>query len=113
MYGGLVNKAPEMGVIQDGPWKGKWNGDHKYQVDMSEQLIPMGSNHIIGDVKVKVVHQDTIAAWGQCHQPASDCPGRGLAKQCYQNGGAWVSLIGHLRGRYSKCWGFRYGRGES
>ena len=102
MFGGQVKGAPRMGVYTEGPWRGQWNGDRIFNVNMGDQKTPMGSFHLIKGCKVKIVYQGNVPTCGRCHGPPNKCPGRGVARECKEKGGPWVPLMVHMR----KLWDF-------
>ena len=97
-FGGkLKNIPPEFCKIKDGPWKGQFNGERRYKVDISGQKMPMGSFHIIGGTKVKITYRGNTSTCGRCQAPPSQCPGGGIAGRCRDNGGPMVPLGPYIR----------------
>ena len=97
MFGGVVKGPPRMGIYTQGPWRGQWNGDRIYSVNMGDQKLPMGSFHIIMGFKVKIVYQGNIPTCGRCQNFPDLCPGDGVARVCKEKGGPWVPLMSHMR----------------
>ena len=58
------------------------NGERKYVVDMSNSLCDMGTYHHLGGNKVKIIYRGNKRTCGKCHQTASECTGKGIAKEC-------------------------------
>ena len=56
-FGRIVNDSVIYGKYAEGPFKGKFNGERKYQVDFSEQKLSMGTYHIIDGERVKVFYR--------------------------------------------------------
>ena len=55
-FGAKVSGSePVYGVHKEGPWKGQYNGDRRYKADFSGQLLSMGTYHLLGGAKVRVV----------------------------------------------------------
>ena len=92
-----MKEPPRMGTHNEGPWRGQWNGDRVYNVNMGDQKIPVGSFHLIRGCKVKIVYQGNIPTCGRCHQHPNQCPGKGVARECKERGGPWVPLMSHMR----------------
>ena len=96
-FGGkVINVPPEFCKVSSGPWKGQYNGDRRYKVDLSSLRRPMGSYHIIGRRRVKVVYPGNVATCRRCQGTSTTCPGGGLASRCRENGGEEVPLEPHI-----------------
>ena len=80
----------------EGPFKGKKNGERKYQVDFGNSKMCMGTYHIIDNCKVKVFYRGNRKSCGRCHQFANNCVGGGLAKNCEAGGGGRLPLADHM-----------------
>ena len=88
---------PIYGVHKDGPWKNQYNGERRYRADFTSQKLPMGTYHLIGGDKVRVVYPGNIRTCGRCHGPPDTCVGAGMAKDCTERGGQRVSLASHMK----------------
>ena len=82
---------------KNGMWKDQNNGDRRYTVDMSTQLMNMGTFHVIMGEKVRIIYPGNTKTCGNCHEAASSCPGNGIANKCRQNNGKTVRLDDHMR----------------
>lgn len=52
-FGGeIINRNVVYGKFMDGPLKGKYKGDRKYQVDCSGGILTMGTYHFLDGSKV-------------------------------------------------------------
>ena len=97
-FGGkITTPTPQLCTFRDGPWKGQYNGDRRYRVDFSGQKRPMGSFHILGGTRVKVVYTGNTSTCGRCQGYPTECPGGGIAGRCRENGGQMVPLGSHMR----------------
>ena len=56
-FGRIVNNSVIYCKFTEGPFKGKFNGDRKYQVDFSESKIHMGTYHLIDGERVKIFYR--------------------------------------------------------
>ena len=102
-FGGkMVGIEPIYGVYRDGPWKGQYNGDRRYKVDVTGQIIPMGTYHLINNDKVRVAYPGNTRTCGRCHQAPISCPGGGIARVCGEQGGEKKSLLHHMKQIWSK-----------
>ena len=81
----------------DGPFKGKVNGDRKYQVDFSGSSLSMGTYHYLDGERIRVYFRGNIKTCGRCHQSAQTCLGGGIARNCQSQGGQRVDLFEHMR----------------
>ena len=77
-----MTKQAVYGRDKEGPFKGMLNGERKYVVDMSNALCDMGTYHYLGGNKVKIIYRGNKRTCEKCHQTASECTGRGIAKEC-------------------------------
>ena len=80
-----------------GPFKGKCNGERKYQVDFSKATRQMGTFHLIDGCKVKIFYRGNKKTCGRCHKSAADCSGDAVAKNCALGGGAREFLSDHIK----------------
>ena len=105
-YLGKFGKVKSSSVIyceySEGPFKGKKNGDRRYQVDFSGTRKHMGTFHLIDNSKVKVFYRGNMKTCGRCHKPASICIGSGIARNCEIGGGDRVKLIDHMRSLWNE-----------
>ena len=88
--------------FETGPFKGKYNGGRKYQVDFSDSSRQMGTYHLIDGCKVRVFYRGNIKTCGRCHKVASECLGGGMAKDCDAAGGSRVFLSDHMKYLWTK-----------
>ena len=95
--GKLVSKEVIYGKHGDGPLKGVFNGERKYNVEFSEKARPMGTYHFLDGAKVRIFYRGNSKTCARCHQVAGNCLGGGFAKDCQLNGGHKVDLAEHMR----------------
>ena len=91
-FGKLMNQSVIYSKFTEGPFRGKFNGERKYNVDFSDSSRPMGTFHIIDGAKVRVFYRGNKKTCGRCHKFSADCPGDGLARDCEAAGGDRVNL---------------------
>ena len=95
-FGGQILSPPDMCTTKSGLWKGKVNGDRRYKANFSNQLMAMGTYHLIAGKKVRFVYPGNLRTCARCHQPAESCPGKGFATACKASKGTQVLLSSHL-----------------
>ena len=100
-FGSVTNNSAVYSKYETGPFKGKYNGERKFQVDFSTSKFQMGNYHIIDGNKVRIFYRGNIKTCGRCHKPALECAGGGLAKNCEVAGGDRVTLIDHMKRLWS------------
>ena len=81
----------------EGPFKGKLNGDRKYQVDMTTAVSTMGTYHYLDGERIRVYYRGNTKTCGRCHQGPDQCRGGGIARECQEQGGARKDLIVHMK----------------
>ena len=81
----------------DGPLKGAFNGERKYNIEFPDTARPMGTFHFLDGAKVKIFHRGNTKTCGRCHKVAAICQGGGYAKDCERSGGQRVDLAQHMR----------------
>ena len=82
---------------KDGPFKGKYNGDRKYQVYTRKSKIKMGTYHLIDVSKTRIFYPGNKRTCARCHETSEVCPGKAVAVDCEKNKGIKVSLIDHMK----------------
>ena len=102
-FGGeIISSNVIYGKFTDGPLKGKYNGDRKYQVDFSNCIKPMGTYHFLDGTKVRISYRGNARTCGRCHGDTNNCKGKGIARDCESAGGERVSLHDHMRSLWSE-----------
>ena len=96
-FGTVKTNTVIYGKYDTGPFKGKYNGDRRYQVDFSRAQKQMGTYHLIDGSKVRVFYRGNRKTCGRCHKLASECPGEAIARNCALGGGARVFLTDHMK----------------
>ena len=96
-FGTVVTTSVIYDRYKEGPFKGKYNGERKYQVDFTKSSISMGTYHIMDGERVRVHYPGNKKTCGRCHQTAELCKGGAVAKDCEENDGIKVSLYDHMR----------------
>ena len=101
-FGTVITNSVIYDRYKDGAFKGKYNGDRKYQVDFTKTGASMGTFHIIDGSRVRVYYPGNKKTCGRCHQSADKCKGDAVAKNCEENGGTKVELQDHMRNLWNK-----------
>ena len=97
-FGGvLVSNSVIYAKHGEGPFKGKLNGDRKYQVDMTSTQTQMGTYHYLDGERVRVYYRGNAKTCGRCHLTAQQCKGGGIARECQTEGGPRKDLIQHMK----------------
>ena len=96
-FGTVIKNEVIYGKHGDGLFKGKYNGDRRYQVDFSKSVRTMGTYHIIDAAKVRIFYPGNKKTCGRCYNFADGCPGGSIAKECEKLKGPRVSIIDHMR----------------
>ena len=86
--------------FSEGPFKGKCNGERKYQVDFTESSRSMGTYHFLDGTKI--FYRGNEKTCGRCHRTSRTCLGGGIAKECDQAGGGRMHLNDHMRKIWSE-----------
>ena len=95
-FGGKITSPPEMCNTRSGLWKGRKNGDRRYKADFTNQLMAMGTYHLIAGKKVRFVYPGNLRTCARCHQTSEACPGKGFASVCKENNGPQVLISSHI-----------------
>ena len=97
-FGGvLISKNVIYARHGEGPFKGKVNGDRRYQVDFSTATTTMGTYHYLDGERVRVYYRGNTKTCGRCHQGPGQCLGGGIARECQAEGGQRKDLIEHMK----------------
>ena len=96
-FGNVTNKTVVYSKFEIGPFKGKFNGERKYEVDFSKASRHMGTYHIIDGSKVRIFYRGNKKTCGRCHKTAEECPGKSIARDCDSNGGDRTHLSDHMK----------------
>ena len=96
-FGTVLEKTVIYSKYPEGPCKGKFNGERKFQVDFSKANVQMGTFHIIDGCKVRVYYRGNTKTCGRCHKGANQCPGSGYARDCEAGHGQRVFLSEHMK----------------
>ena len=100
--GNILNANVIYSKFTEGPFKGKFNGDRKYQVDFTNCTRTMGTYHFLDGVRVRIFYRGNEKTCGRCHKVARDCLGAGIARDCDAQGGIRVQLSDHMRKIWSE-----------
>ena len=95
-FGGQVLSSSEMCTTRSGLWRGKVNGDRRFKANFYNQLMAMGTYHLIAGKKVRFVYPGNLRTCARCHHSGESCPGKGFATACKANNGPQVLLSTHL-----------------
>ena len=93
----IVNNNVTYVKYIEGPFKGKFNGERRYQVNFSNCTRQMGTYHYLDGAKVKIFYKGNHRTCGRCHRSSYKCPGKGIAKDCHTAGGPKVYLNDHMK----------------
>ena len=96
-FGNVINRSVIYDRYKEGAFRGKYNGDRKYQVDFTKSKISMGTFHIIDGSRIRVYYPGNKKTCGRCHMTAENCKGDAVAKSCEENLGVRVDLHDHMR----------------
>ena len=98
-FGGvIISRSVIYSKYSEGPFKGKYNGEWKYQVEFSKQISRnMGTYHYLDGEKTRIFYRGNDKTCGRCHQTSRGCPGKGIARECQEAGGGRVNLYDHMR----------------
>ena len=96
-FGKVTNNSVIYSKFQDGPFKDKYTGERKYQVDFSGSVVQMGTYHLLDNSKIRVFYRGNQKTCGRCHKTSSSCLGGGMAKDCEAAGGEKLFLTEHMR----------------
>ena len=97
-FGGvIVNNSVIYAKFSEGPFKGKCNGERKYQVDFTGSTRSMGTYHYLDGARIRIFYRGNEKTCGRCHRTSRSCPGGGIARGCDQAGGARVHLTDHMK----------------
>ena len=111
-FGGRVTHREAMyGTHKEGPCKNQYNGDRRFKVDFSDQKCSMGTYHLLGGSKIKIIYPGNQKTCGRCHQTSTTCVGGGIASMCAEREGERVPLMSHMKKLWEKV-GYVPGSGE-
>ena len=96
-FGTVMSNAVIYSKFDMGPFRGKYTGERKYQVDFSKATRQMGTYHLIDGSKVRLFYRGNKKTCGRCHKLANECPGEAVARNCAVGGGARVFLSDHMK----------------
>ena len=98
----MTGVEPIYGVFKDGPLRGQYNSERRYKVDFTQQIMPMGTYHLLGGSKVRVAYPGNTSTCGRCHQAPAHCAGGGLARVCGEQGYERKTLFHHMKQVWEK-----------
>ena len=96
-FGTVLSNVYIYSKYESGPFKGKYNGERKYQVDFSKSTRQMGTYHLIDGCKVRIFYRGNKKTCGRCQKTANDCPGNAISRNCAIGGGVRVFLSDHMK----------------
>ena len=96
-FGNVIKNYVIYDRYKEGTFRGKCNGDRKYQVDFTQSNITMGTYHIIDGSRVRIHYPGNKKTCGRCHRTADQCRGDAVAKSCEENQGVRVELQDHMK----------------
>ena len=95
--GSIISNEVIYSKFTEGPFRGKYSGERKYQVEFQKGFRSMGTYHFIDGAKIRIFYRGNEKSCGRCHEQARTCPGRGIARDCDKAGGPRVSLSEHMQ----------------
>ena len=98
----IINNTVIYSKFSEGPFKGKYNGERKYQVDFTNCKMNMGTYHFLDGAKVRIFYHGNVKTCGRCHGTPEACPGRGIARDCQEAAGPRTHLNDHMRKIWSE-----------
>ena len=102
-FGGVIlSRNVVYGKYTEGPFRGKYNGDRKYQVDFTSCRRTMGTYHYLDGAKVRVFYRGNEKTCGRCHKTPNVCLGLGIARDCDTLGGGRVHITDHMRALWAE-----------
>ena len=97
-FGGIItNNSVIYSKYSEGPFKGKFNGERRYEVDFTNARMKMGTYHYLDGSRVKIFYRGNAKTCGRCHGTSHSCPGNGIAKDCQEAGGRKIPLSEHMK----------------
>ena len=97
-FGGkMVSHEVIYGKYGDGPMRGMFNGERRYNVEFKDGARPMGTFHFLDGAKVRIFYRGNSKTCARCHKVSGVCPGGGYAKECHNQDGQKVDLADHMR----------------
>ena len=96
-FGSVKSNTVTYSKYETGPFRGKYNGERRYQVDFGKASRQMGTFHLIDGAKVRVFYRGNKKTCGRCHKMADNCLGKAVAKGCGESGGERVFLSDHMK----------------
>ena len=95
--GSIISNEVIYSKFTEGPFRGKYSGERKYQVEFQKGFRSMGTYHFIDGAKIRIFYRGNEKSCGRCHEQARTCPGRGIARDCDKAGGPRVNLSEHMQ----------------
>ena len=97
-FGGVVISNQVLySRYSEGPFKGKYNGERKYQVDFTNSTRSMGTYHWLDGSRVRIFYRGNEKTCGRCHKSPRTCPGGAIARDCQEAGGERTNLSDHMK----------------
>ena len=93
----ITNNVSYVKSKEEGPFKGKYTGERRFQVDFSGSSRSMGTYHVIDGSRVRIFYRGNQKTCARCHKISSKCPGSGVARDCEINNGEKIHIIEHMR----------------
>ena len=101
-FGSVKSNTVVYSKYDTGPFRGKFNGERRYQVDFGKASRQMGTFYLIDGSKVRIFYRGNKKTCGCCHRLADNCPGKAVAKVCGESGGERVFLSDHMKKLWSE-----------
>ena len=98
-FGKVLTNKVLYGVFKEGPLRGIRNGDRSYKMEINPN-VNIGTYHVLDGQKVTVRYPGQLQTCARCHNTATTCVGKGMARRCEELGGEKVDLSDYI----SKLW---------
>ena len=100
-FGTILSTKVMYGSFLSGPLEGLKNGSRSYKLELKAG-VNIGSYHYLDGQKVTLRYSGQKQTCGRCHHDAPYCVGKGLAKECEQNGGLRIEFSQYILNLWKK-----------
>ena len=92
----FLSKEAKYCRYTSGKWKGKKNSDRTYLMHLGDTNAPLGTYHLIDNVRVQISYRNCVQTYGRCYSTPDFCVGGGFARKCAELGGPRIKLEEHI-----------------
>ena len=100
-YGKIISSKVVYGVFGEGPLKGIRNGDRMYKIEVKPNSY-LGTYHVIDGQRVTARYLGQQQTCARCFGTPHNCPGKGMARRCEQEGGIKVEFNDYIHELWTK-----------